>query len=212
MPFDFTSLEGIHVVLEGRASNQSAGKLTITEEGFRFEYQESYLRSKTSIPLGPEMPLTRKIYHSKNLFRPFQERIPSSKNPAYPDYCKSAGIDVNEANPLILLSTIASRGPSFFLFKPLYAEHFSGKNLKKFRQDLGLSVREFALCFDFSHPGITRVETGASGGREILKRAEIYFSYPQVALDQLRRREGYLYHKKVAKAREWLIKLKDIKC
>ena len=151
------------------------------------------------------MPLTRRIYQSGQLFRPFADRIPSRENPAFPEYCKSAGISTNEEDPLILLSTIASRGPSSFLFKPIYYENFTGTDLKNFRNNLGLSAREFALCFDFSQPGITRVETGKTGGREVLKRAEIYFLYPEVALDQLRRRSAYLHWKKVERARNWLM-------
>lgn len=206
MPFNFQMIEGVQVMLEQRHSNQLVGILTANKLSFHFEYDIDYLHSPRAISLGPEMPLTRRSFDSESLFRPFADRIPSRENPAFPEYCRSMGISTEEDNPLILLSTIASRGPSSFLFKPIYRENFTRSDLKYFRNNLGLSVREFAVCFDFSPPGITRVETGKTDGREILKRVEIYVLYPDVALDQLRRRAAYLHHKKLEIARAWLIK------
>ena len=205
MPFNFQKIEGVQIVLEKRRSVQLVGELIISEGNFHFEYNEDYLRLPKSIPLGPEMPLTRRIYQSKQLFRPFADRIPSRENPAYSEYCKSVGISADESNPLILLSSIASRGPSSFLFKPIYCENFTGADLKSFRNNLGLSIREFTACFDFSHAGLIRVETGKSDGREILKRAEVYALYPEVALDQLRRRAAYIHQKKLERAQNWLM-------
>jgi hypothetical protein len=66
-----------------------------------------------------------------------------------------------------------------------------------------------AICFDFSPPGITRVETGKTDGRDILKRAEIYALYPDIALDQLRRRAAHIHQKKMERARNWLINSRD---
>jgi HipA-like protein len=209
MPFNFQMIEGVRIVLEKSVSNQLVGVLTAKEYGFHFEYDEDYLRSPKAISLGPEMPLTRRTYQSEQLFRPFADRIPSRENPAFPEYCRSAGISTDEDDPLILLSTIASRGPSSFLFKPIYRESFIGLDLKRFRNNLRLSVREFAMCFDFSQAGITRVETGKSDGRDILKRAEIYAFYPDIALDQLRRRAAYIHQNKLERARNWFINSRD---
>lgn len=209
MPFNFQLIEGVQVVLEKSVSNQLVGVLSTKEDGFHFEYEKEYLRSPKAIPLGPEMPLTRRIYQSEQLFRPFSDRIPSRENPAFPEYCSSAGISADEDDPLILLSTIASRGPSSFLFKPIYRESFTGSDLKRFRNNLRLSVREFAMCFDFSQAGITRVETGKTDGRDILKRTEIYAFYQDIALDQLRRRAACIHQKKLEHARNWLINSRD---
>lgn len=205
MPFNFQTIVGVQVVLEKSSSILLVGELTVKEGEFHFKYDEDYLHLPKAIPLGPEMPLTRRIYQSEQLFRPFTDRIPSRENPAFSEYCKSMGISVDENDPLILLSTIASRGPSSFLFKPIYCESFTGSDLKSFRNNLGLSVREFAICFDFSRAGITRVETGISDGREILKRVEIYVLYTEVALDQLRRRAAHLHQKKLERAKNWLV-------
>ena len=119
MPFNFHTIIGVQVMLEKSNSVQSTGKLTMEKGEFYFKYDDNYLRLSTATPLGPEMPLTRRSYQSKELFRPFADRIPSRENPAFSEYCKSLGISVDERNPLILLSTIASRGPSSFLFKPI---------------------------------------------------------------------------------------------
>jgi len=211
MPFNFQKIAGVKVVLERKESIQAVGELTMREGEFCFEYDKDYLNSSKTISLGPEMPLTRRIYRSKQLFRPFADRIPSRENPAFPEYCRSVGISIDENDPLILLSTIASRGPSSFLFKPIYCEGFTGSDLKCFRNNLGLSVREFAVCFDFSQPGITRVETGKTDGRDILKRAEIYFLYPEVGLDQLRRQAAYIHRKKLERARNWFVSIQGKK-
>lgn len=197
MPFDFSKIEGIRVVLEFERSTVEVGVLTKDDQEFYFEYNRQYLISPQRLSLGPEMPLTRPSYRSKELFNPFKERIPSRENPAYNEYCLEKGISSDERDPFILLATIASRGPSSFLFFPIYSESFSREDLRKFRKALGLSTREFALCFDFSQPGITRVETGKTDGREILKRVEIYASYPKVACDQLKRRSWCLHYKKM---------------
>lgn len=66
-----------------------------------------------------------------------------------------------------------------------------------FRKFLGLSVKDFAICFDFSPAAITRIELKQSSGRDLLKRTEIYASYPEIALDQLRLRGGHLHTNKL---------------
>lgn len=210
MPFNFNSLEGVQVMLEKNIGNQSVGVLSLNDRGFHFEYDATYLHFSKAIPLGPEMPLTRRIYESKHLFRPFADRIPSRENPAYAEYCESVGISPKENNPLVLLSTIASRGPSSFLFKPIYKSAFAGEDLKEFRKQLGLTTREFAVSFDFSPAVITNIETGKAGGKDVLKRVEIYALYPQVALDQLKRREAFLHRNKLNHAIQFLKKISRV--
>lgn len=188
-------IAGVKVFLERKVRRQYVGLLTKQENDFVFEYSHTYLNARDIIPLGPEMPLTKRTYRSLTLFVPFMDRIPSRQNPAYDEYCKSTGISTEETNPLLLLSTIAHRGPSSFVFEPLYLEEFPAEELLAFRKWLRLSVRDFATCFDFSPAAITRVEKGQVSGREILKRVEIYVKFPAVALFQLERR-GYALHTK----------------
>lgn len=190
---DFRKLIGVRIFLESRRKRSFVGILTKKEGKFHFEYDRSYLNARNAIPLGPEMPLTRAIYDSEALFVPFLDRIPSRENPAYPEYCQAMGISVDEKDPFLLLTTIAHRGPSSFIFEPFYEEIFSFEDLIKFRKSLGLSTKEFALCFDCSFAAIHRIEKKRSSGRDLLKRLEIYVSYPKVALDQIRLQRGVLH-------------------
>lgn len=193
---DFDHIVGIRVFLERRKRRQYVGLLTKEGSDFIFEYDRAYLKARDVISLGPEMPLTRPKYRSAKLFVPFLDRIPSSENPAYAEYCRATGISPDETNPLILLCTIAHRGPSSFIFEPLYAEEFSAEGLLAFRQFLKLTVREFSACFDFSASAITRIERRQVSGREILKRAELYARFPETALLQLQREGGALHANK----------------
>lgn len=193
LPERFKKTEGVRVFLERKTRRQYVGLLTTKDTDFVFEYDRAYLKARDVIPLGPEMPLTRRTYRSAKLFIPFLDRIPSRENPAYEEYCRATGISSEETNPLILLSTIAHRGPSSFIFEQLYNEEFPATELFVFRKRLGLSVRDFATCFDFSPSAITRIERGQVSGREVLKRVEIYVRFPSVALFQLERRGGALH-------------------
>lgn len=201
---DHTKIIAVQVFLERRSRRQFVGLLKKQDDGFYFEYDMRYLRERRAIPLGPEMPLSRQKFQSTKLFVPFADRIPSRENPAYRDYCSAMGISINEMDPLVLLSTIAHRGPSSFIFEPLYADGFTSEDLLQFRHALGLSVKEFAACFDFSPAAVTRVERKQSSGREVLKRAEIYARYPNIALDQLRFHGGALHTNKQRKAETYL--------
>ncbi len=180
------------VFLEKRKTRHYVGKLTFVKDAnvFEFTYDEDYLYAKNIIPLGPEFPLTKQMYRSSTLFPSLQDRIPSRKNPAYPEYCQTAGIDIDERNPIVLLATIGKRGPSSFVFEPLYEDTFSKEDLKKFRLELGLTTREFALCFDLTQASLMRIEKGDSSGKALLKRIEIYHRFPEVALFFIERHGG----------------------
>jgi HipA-like protein len=83
-----------------------------------FEYDEDWRKSKTSIELGFDLPFSKKTHKSKELFESFSERIPSTDNGAYSDYCKMWRIPVTEKDMFVLLSTLGHRGPSTLLFFP----------------------------------------------------------------------------------------------
>ncbi len=188
----FTSID---VFLEKRKTRLYVGRLTFlkNEKVFEFTYDEKYLYAKNIIPLGPEFPLTKHSFRSSKLFPSLQDRIPSKENPAYSEYCKSMGISPNEANPIVLLGTIGKRGPSSFVFEPHLNESFSNEDLRKFRKKLGLSTRDFALCFDFPRSTLTQIESGKIAGREILKRIEIYYHFPETALFEVERHGGSIH-------------------
>lgn len=185
----------IDVFLEKRKTRLYVGRLTFlkNEKVFEFTYDEKYLYAKNIIPLGPEFPLTKKSFRSAKLFLSLQDRIPSKENPAYPDYCKSMGIFPDETNPIVLLGTIGKRGPSSFVFEPHFNEMFSKEDFRKFRKKLRLSTRDFAQCFDFSRSTLALIESGKVAGKEILKRIEIYYNFPETALFEIERHGGSIH-------------------
>jgi HipA-like protein len=186
----------VDVFLEKRKTMVYVGRLTCEKEGYRFVYKKNYLYAKASIPLGNEMPLTQGEYFSKTLFSSLSDRIPLRENPSYPDYCRSVGISETEKDSLVLLATIGRRGPSSFIFEPVYDRGFDGDICKKFRIKLGLTIREFAGVFDVSPVTLTAIERGRGSGKEALKRLEIYYRYPNVALDEIFDRGGVLHESK----------------
>lgn len=192
------TFSSLAVFLEKRKTRIYVGKLTFLKDSnvFEFTYDNDYIYAKNIIPLGPEFPLTQKVYRSSILFPSLQDRIPSKENAAYAEYCKAQGIDVKESDPIILLATIGKRGPSSFVFEPLYEDSFSKEDLKKFRQELGLTTREFALCFDLTQAALMRIEKGDSSGKALLKRIEIYYRFPEVALFFIQRHGGAINSEK----------------
>lgn len=197
---------GVFVFLK-RKSQTLVGKLYKRERSFVFTYEESYLNAQHSIALGPEFPLTQKEFASDILFPTFEDRIPSTQNPAYPEYCIAMGIDPKERDPLILLSTIGSKGPSSFIFYPIYNRDISSKDIIEFRKKLKLTTREFAAVFEFSQTSLNALENDRIAGIEILKRLEILLQFPEVAQYFLLINSGHLVHAK------WLAtndKIKDL--
>jgi HipA-like protein len=196
----------LNVYLERRASRTYVGRLTKKEGGFVFEYDKSYAYADNSIPIGPELPITKRIHKSENLFSSFVDRIPSRKNPAYVEYCAKFGIPINEKDEIILLSTIGQRGPSSFIFEKENDMAYSNFDYLSFRKDLQLTTRDFATVFNLSLTTLNRIERGASeSGRELLKRIEIYDKFPQVALFELHRRKELIHSVKYTNLEKMLV-------
>lgn len=198
---------GVFMFLKKRKTQTLVGRLYKTDQKFVFTYEDSYLNAKHSIALGPEFPLTQKEFSSDKLFPSLEDRIPSVQNPAYPEYCLAMGIDPNEQDHFILLSTIGSKGPSSFIFYPIFKRDISPKDVVEFRNMLGLTTREFAAVFEFSQNSLNALERERRGGIEILKRLEILLHFPNVALYFLLVNSGYLAHEKWLDASEKLKKL-----
>lgn len=195
---------GVNVFLEKRKTRMHVGVLSREKEKFVFRYNESYFRAKYVIPLGPEFPLTQRAFVSDKLFPSFEDRIPSKQNPAYPDYCWVMEIDSQEEDPLVLLSTIGRRGPSSFIFYPIYERTTTPSDVIAFRQSLGLTTREFASVFELSQASLNAFERGRSAGKEISKRLETILHFPVVALDFLLFNGGCLMYEKWEKATDIL--------
>lgn len=176
------------VFLERRKSRKLVGELTYSSRKhmYIFVYDKAYLRTNL-IPLGPELPLSPKKFTSSTLFEPFVDRLPSRENPAYPEYCAAENIAVTEQDPFVLLTTIGKRGPSSFIFERKKQDHLGTQELKAFRQELGLTTREFAIGFAIGAKTLVSIENGHSEGKDVMKRVELYIRFPEVALFEFRR-------------------------
>lgn len=196
---------GVDIFLQKRKTRLHAGVLSRENGKMVFIYDDHYFTSKNIIPLGPEFPLTQKTFFSDKLFPSLEDRIPSQQNPAYPEYCQSMGIDPKEKDPFILLSTIGKKGPSSFLFSPIFDRSIEPTDLTTFREKLGLTCREFAKVFEFSQTSLNTFEKNRSTGKDILKRLEILINYPDVASDLLFLNKGYISYEK------WINAAKQLK-
>jgi HipA-like protein len=176
------------VYLERRKSRKFVGELTYNfrKHMYVFSYDKAYLRANL-IPLGPELPLSPKKFTSPTLFEPFIDRLPSRENPAYQEYCAAENIEVTEQDPFVLLTTIGKRGPSSFIFERKKQDPLGAEELKVFRQELGLTTREFAIGFAIGAKTLISIENGHSGGRDVMRRLELYIRFPEVALFEFRR-------------------------
>ncbi len=187
----------LEVYSETRHSRVYVGTLTYNSNTsiYTFEYDRKYLVSKMAIPLGPELSLRKRVHQSKKteLFPSLQDRIPSKDNPAYGEYCKSQGIDPKEKDPIILLTTIGKRGPSTFVFEPVYLDGNLSEKIVNFRKTLDLSVREVATAFGLNYPTLNRIENKKSTDKNTLALLEIYLSSPDVALWILQKNERKLH-------------------
>ncbi|MCY4512923.1 MAG: helix-turn-helix domain-containing protein, partial [Bdellovibrionales bacterium] len=173
--------------LERTSARQYVGQLSKIGGKFVFEYNETYQYSENALPFGPDLPISQRRHSSLKLFPSFADRIPSRENPAYEEYCRSVGISPSEKNLFILLVKLGRKGPSSFILAPVSEESdFSREDLKQFRKDLNLSIREFAELFDVSSATIYRIENNKSSGKSTLKRIKIYFDSPEKALEKIK--------------------------
>lgn len=154
---------------------------------YKLIYDQNYLNSKNAIPLAPELSLFKEVYISNKgqLFSAFLDRIPEKQNPAYADYCRSQGISINENNPIILLGTIGSRGPSSFVFERTYKPGISIIKITELRQELNITQHDLAEAFGISKVTLQKIESGVSSDIKTIKLLQIYFTFPEVAIWQL---------------------------
>jgi hypothetical protein len=158
------------------------------KDNYSFLYEFDYMMLRSGIPLGPDLPYSRLAIESEpgKLFATLLDRLPSKENPAYPDYCYSQGISPDEKNLIILLATIGRRGPSSFVFEPVFiALEDTVEALKQFRQDLQLTRYDFAMAFGFAEITIEKVEKRITQDRNILRLIDSVLNYPEIALAQL---------------------------
>lgn len=187
---------GVGIYLEKRKTRLHVGVLKRVNAQLVFAYDDHYFKAKNIIPLGPEFPLTQKEFSSEKLFPSLEDRIPSLQNPAYPEYCLAMGIDPQERDPIILLSTIGRKGPSSFIFYPIFERKITAQDVISFRESLGLTTREFSDVFEFSQSSLNALERNRILGNEILKRLEIILNFPKVAMEFLLINGGHLTYEK----------------
>ena len=179
--------KAVDVYLEKRKTRQYVGRLNKDKRNFVFEYDEAYQYSNNPLSLGPDLPINKKRHTSSKLFPTFVDRIPSKRNPAYEEYCQTVGISPSEKDPLVLLATLGQKGPSSFIVTPvLESPSFSREDLKKFRKDLNLSMREFSNLFGISTATVYRIENHKMSGKQTLEKISVYYQFPKTALDKLK--------------------------
>ena len=179
--FDYSKVKAVKVYLESYTKRIPVGELKYEQGKYTFTYYKPYLDHSRAIPLGLQLPLTKRYFESETIFECFCDRIPSKINPAYPEYCEIFNIDPDENNILVLLVTIGRRGSSSFVFEPIWGDSFTGKELKLFRKKLGLSTRDFASAFGITQATVVRIENNKSSGSEVLKFIELLYCFPDVA-------------------------------
>ncbi len=156
---------------------------------FNFKYVFNYLKKKFAIEVGPELSTIKAEHVSQpgELFASFKDRIPDKQNPAYPDYCRSQGISVNEKNPIRLLTTIGRRGPSTFVYEPVYKQVGDVvEELKQFRKDLSLTRWDVANYFNIPELSVFKIEKRLSHDHNLLRLINLYINNREVAQEQLR--------------------------
>jgi DNA-binding XRE family transcriptional regulator len=187
----------LRIFHESRKRRFFVGELIYDQVKDRYEliYNKSYAYSKTAIPLGPDLSLFQLHHHSAKgeLFKSFLDRIPDPENPAYVDYCEAQGISPAEKNPIVLLGSIGRRGPSSFIFEPVYDSLFHASTIKKWREELGITLHDLAAVLDINVTTLQRLESGVSHDSNTLKIVEIFLKFPQVALWQLKQTGGRLH-------------------
>lgn len=187
----------LQIFHEGRKRRIFVGELIYDKEKDRYEliYDKSYTHYKSAIPISPDLNLFKLRHQSEKgkLFPALLDRIPEQANPAYKDYCKSQGISPNEKNPIILLGSIGKRGPSSFIFEPIYHSEFNPVDITKLREQLHITQHDLARAFDITKSTLQRIESGASHDQNTLKRIQILFEFPEVALWQLKQTGGRIH-------------------
>ena len=202
--FSYKEIRAVDIFLEHFETRSYAGRLEKADDKFHFSYEDTYLKESSIISLGPEFPLTQKDFFSKDLFKSLEDRIPDPDNPAYASYCHQFGIPPTLKDSLVLLATIGKRGPSSFIFEPVYAKEFTFEDFDAFRKKLGLSLRDTSLLFDLSLSVLNKIISGNSSGKEVLKRLELYYLFKEVLTFQIQRNGKYLHRKKIKKLLDFI--------
>lgn len=204
---DYSKIKGVKVYLERYTRRIPVGELKQENNKYVFTYYNNYLTYRYAIPVGVELPLTKRYFESATIFEAFWDRIPSKKNSEYAEYCNLFRISPEENNILVLLITIGSKGPSSFIFAPIWDDFHTKQDIKAFRKNLDLSTREFAAAFGITQSTIVRLENDKTSGSDILKFLEIFSKFPDAAIYYIEKYGNGLHSKTKDKLLKKLISL-----
>lgn len=187
----------LQIFHEGRKRRVFVGELSYNKKKdiYELNYDYNYANSKNAIPINPDLSLFKLHHQSKKgrIFPAFIDRLPEKMNPAYKDYCESQGISPDEKNLIILLGFIGKRGPSSFIFEPIYHNKFNPADITALRKKLDITQHDLAIAFDINKTTLQRLEAGISQDENTLKRIQILFTFPEVALWQLKQTGGQVH-------------------
>lgn len=195
----------VNVFSQNKNRRVLVGQIWREKNEYCFQYNTGYIKLRSGIPLGVELPKYQTgVIRSKKLFPSLEERIPSRQNPEYPNYCRQWGISPEEQDQLILLVTIGNRGPSSFLFRKDEDILIEGLQINNFRQKLNLSLREFAVFLDVQPATLSKTEKGSLAPDMFLRLCRLLINVPQALGFQLKLRGQYLHDNKILGIKKYL--------
>ena len=79
-----------------------AGELWVDNDGYHFEYDDSFITDMSTRPISVNMPKSQKTYHSKELFHYFKSILSEGENRE--QICKALNIDISDDWGLLALT------------------------------------------------------------------------------------------------------------
>lgn len=79
-----------------------AGELWIDNQGYHFEYDDSFIANDATRPISVNMPKSQKNYHSEELFHYFKSILSEGENRQ--QICKALRIDPSDDWSLLVLT------------------------------------------------------------------------------------------------------------
>lgn len=203
-------LSKVLVFIEESRGRVFVGELIKTDEGYSFAYDHDYMSRASATAIGPDLPFLLNEIKSEKLFDSLLELVPSRDNPAYEQYCRSVGISPDEHDPLVLLACLG-KGPSNFVFEPAPENTLpTGKDVVQFRDELGLSQRQFALLFDIPFPTLQTIEKETSEAKTARRLIQIFIDDPTVLWKVIKRRGVYLHTKQRLRIEDYIRRKEQI--
>ncbi len=141
------------------------------------------------------------------------DRIPSRLNAAYPEYCESVGIRVDERNPMILLPSLGRRGPSDFIIERVFVlqDQIIPKALRRILEEVPLSQNDLALALDIPITTLWRILKGSSKDESLLRLIHLYLENTDLWRVLLQFTRGKITQKKYGLLNQYLKQIRTEK-